>query len=385
MKEICIINYPTSASIYGVGTHMREYIYCLENMGCKINRIELGADKFHIKKNGKNKDIYIPYLKNASSHKYNKGICRLLRLYIEDSDNLVFHFHYTQSSNLLDNIKKYFPLSNSIFTIHYFNWSWHLQGNHLLFEKIIRGQANKKIKKKYQQIISDYEKEKVLFAKVDHIVCLSEDTFDLVQDLYGIKKNVWLIPNGLRRQFQNVSETQKINIREKYDINIEEKILLFVGRIDPAKGIYSLLSCFDKVLADYPNCQLIVIGEGDINGIVKKCRKIRAKVIFLGRLEKKTVYQWYQIADIALFPSFGEQSSYVGIEMMMHGLPVIASDGYGVKNMFHDGLNAKIAKIENVNNLSKFEENLKESILYALRSDLSELEKGAKKNIFIKI
>jgi len=380
MKEVCIINYGSKASIYGIGTYITEYLYCLKNMGCKINIIELGIEnnsaKFFIKENGNIRTIFFPSIPNGLIDKYNKSVCRLLRLFIKDSDNLIFHFHYLQSDSLLDNIKKYFPLSKSVFTIHCLFWSSFFQGKISLFKKIIREQENEIIKKEYQQVIDNYKKEKIFMEKIDHIVCLSEDTLNLIRKQYHIKQSLWLIPNGLRQQYQKLSDRQKQIVHNKYYIDAEEKILLFVGRINSIKGIYCLLSCFDEILKNYPHCRLVIIGDGNINEAIIKYKKIWSKVTFTGRLDKKTVYQWYQIADIALFPSFYEECSYVGIEMMMHGLPIVTSDGYSIKNMFHDGLNARVAKIGN--KITFFENNLKTAILEMLNSDLSNLRKGAK-------
>ena len=354
-------------------------------MGYKINRIELGTDEkkseFYVKEDGNIRTIHFPYLLNGDIERYNKGVCRLLRLYVEDSAELVFHLHYEQSDSLLDGIKKHFPLSKSVYTVHYQSWSTELRGNVTLFEKIIRNQKNEKIKTKYNRIIDNYKREKTFIEKVNSIVCLSDDTLNLVQNQYGIKQNIWLIQNGLRKIFRNLSENQKMELREKYYISPEEKVLLFVGRIHPIKGVDRLIACFDDLVKDYPNCRLVVVGNGNINGIIEKCRNAYSKVTFTGRLDRKTLYQWYQMADIALFPSFYEECSYVGIEMMMHGLPVIASDGYSVKNMFHEGVNAKVARIEYRKRKSGFEKNLRKSIVELLNSDLSEsiIRKGAKK------
>ena len=52
-----------------------------------------------------------------------------------------------------------------------------------------------------------------------------------------------------------------------------------------------------------------------------------------GRLNKEQVYDFYQIADIGVMPSMHEQCSYVAIEMMMFGLPMIISTTTGLKEM----------------------------------------------------
>jgi Glycosyltransferase len=385
MKEICIINFKTNAALYGIGNYLKEYLYCLNNIGCKINMIELGTDdkknEIYVKEERNIRMIHLPFSKQWTLDSYSKGVCRLLRLYFDDSDNLVFHFQYPENDSLLGEIKKYFPLSKSIFTIHYLNWIMLLKGNLALFEKIIRNRESEKIKKTYGHVLFIYEKEKKFLEKIDQIVCLSNDTLNMIQNQYEIKQNVWLIPNGLRKEYRSLQKKQKEKLRKKYYILPEEKILLFVGRIDRNKGIDSILTCFDEIVKDYSHCRLIVIGSGETDEIIKFCKTSYSKVSFTGRIDKETLYQWYQIADIGLFTSFYEQCSYVGIEMMMHGLPIVASDGYGVKNMFFDGINAKVARIENWNKREKFKKNLKESILELLNSDLSmsTLKKGSKK------
>ena len=68
-------------------------------------------------------------------------------------------------------------------------------------------------------------------------------------------------------------------------------------------------------------------------------------MIYIGYLQKNELEKWYQLVDIGVLPSYSEQCSYTGIEMMMYSLPIVASDGFGVRNMFHDGSNACIASI----------------------------------------
>lgn len=378
MKEICIINYSSSASLYGVGTHINEYIFCLINMGCKINLIQLASNNdsegFYIKEENYIRRIFIPHIACNFLSSYNKGICRLLRLYLNDSINLVFHFHYIQSGNLLDCIKEYFPLSKSIYTIHYLTWSNELLGNVKLFEKIIQNQENERINRQYGYIIESYKAERMFFEKFDQIICLSDDTFKLVKNQYGIVNNIRLIPNGLRNMHRNLSEKRKNKIRKSLFINPEEKILLFVGRIEPIKGIDHLIVCFDELMKEFPNSRLVIVGSGAINDLLNKCKNCWAKLTFTGRIDKKALYKLYSIADIAIFPSFYEECSYVGIEMLMFGLPIVASDGYNVKNMFHDAINSKIAKIENWNKNTPFGTNLKESIIHLMNDDKYKLQ-----------
>lgn len=72
---------------------------------------------------------------------------------------------------------------------------------------------------------------------------------------------------------------------------------------------------------------------------------ISTKVTYTGHLERKELKKWYQMADIGVIPSYTEQCSYVGIEMMMHGLPIVTSDGFGLRDMFKDQGNAIVVPI----------------------------------------
>ena len=93
------------------------------------------------------------------------------------------------------------------------------------------------------------------------------------------------------------------------------------------------------------------------------------KVIYTGHLEASVLQQWYQMADIGVIPSYTEQCSYVGIEMMMHGLPIVASDGFGLRDMFKDDVNAIVAPIGKRTKKAKgFSENLAHALAMLLYS-----------------
>lgn len=373
MKEICIINHGSNAAVYGIGTYIREYISCLLNLGNKVNLIELGIERNQtevcIKEKKGIRIISIPYLGNRDISIYNKSVCRLLRLYLSDSPDLIFHFHYFLSDSLLYSLKKYFPLSGYVLTIHYLYWSTRLNGNISNYKDIISRKSYKYIQKKYQDLISNYEQEKKFFQTVDKIVCLSEDTYNLVQYLYGINsEKLALIPNGLTERKMNISADNKEKLRKVYGIKPDEKVILFVGRINQIKGIYTLLLAFGKVIQTYTKSRLIVIGNGDFTNVMKEMPNPITQITYTGRLDKETLYNWYNIADIAVFPSYYEESSYVGIEMLMHGLPIVASDGYAVRNMF-DNNNAVIASIGDYSKPKDFSSELAKAILSLLKSD----------------
>lgn len=87
-------------------------------------------------------------------------------------------------------------------------------------------------------------------------------------------------------------------------------------------------------------------------------------------MEHKELKKWYQMADIGVIPSYTEQCSYVGIEMMMHGLPIVTSDGFGLRDMFKDRGNAIVAPIgKRTKKNGTFSENLVHALTMFLSSE----------------
>lgn len=157
---------------------------------------------------------------------------------------------------------------------------------------------------------------------------------------------------------------------------------MVVGRTTLVKGVPYLLNAFTNVVKKYPDCRLVIIGSVyDPASILKLSKRIVAKISYTGLVGKDELTQWYKIAEIGLIHSLSEQCSYSGIEMMMHGLPVVASDGFGVRCMFKDGVNARIAIIGNRKKMRGYETNLTNAILELLISDeqCKQLSKNARK------
>jgi glycosyltransferase involved in cell wall biosynthesis len=138
-------------------------------------------------------------------------------------------------------------------------------------------------------------------------------------------------------------------LKQKYNIETNKKIILFVGRLDPIKGTDILINSFRKVLKQKPECRLIIAGEGDFGKYFEAGEYIWTKITFTGRLDKSKLFELYRIADIGVMPSTHEQCSYTAIEMMMHGLPVIVSTTTGLNEMVENdisGLKVPVMELE---------------------------------------
>lgn len=137
---------------------------------------------------------------------------------------------------------------------------------------------------------------------------------------------------------------------------------MYVGRVTEQKGFFALIWSFENVLKRNPDLRLVVAGtfkEEVLEYISKNHSSIVSRITITGFISRKELFKWYAVTDIAVILFLYEQSSYVGIEMMMHGLPIITSDGIGLKDMLRDGENALVAKIGNPkNNYREYVTNL---------------------------
>lgn len=127
------------------------------------------------------------------------------------------------------------------------------------------------------------------------------------------------LPNGVDTEvFRPASAEEKKKLRKDLGIDLNKKMILFVGRPVPKKG-------FDKVLAARSNEYQIVCAGGDIP------KEPIDNVLFLGTVDQAKLARVYQAADIFLLPSESEGFPLSVQEAMACGLPVITTNDEGYK------------------------------------------------------
>ena len=344
--NLYLFNDNNVASNYGIGTYLKELTRILECTDILVHIININSSRpeFEIVKSEKIEIWNVPVVRNTQLidgaiyrlEDYYQNVIFLLRLHIKDTKDLVFHFNYNQCVMFAKGLKATFDC-NTVTTVHYIKWAHELQGN-LSKLHVIKSKPNNQRTQLELMLIATDEKERSLFMEVDRIITLSQYTKKLLLDEYqiGLYK-LSFFPNGLA-DINAVSEISRNELRLKWHIPTNDLIILFVGRLNPVKGLTYLIRSFRKVLKIIPNCRLLVAGNGDYDIHIKEAKDICTKIAFTGLLEKKELYELYTIADIGVMPSFHEQCSYVAIEMMMHGVPLIASTSTGLKEMIEDGV-----------------------------------------------
>lgn len=318
----------------GFTTYKEELFTCLT--GCEHIHLHwlienYPTDEFQIEKLNGIEYFYIPNLVPVHCRQTIMGT--LLKQYIEDSSDSIFMVNFSPAYQTIEMLKKYFPLSKVIYVIHDFIWASFLLGDVERFKRIVTG----KEEHKNRAIIDKaYEDNARSFQLADKIVCLSEDTFELLSSFYRMAPSkLTIIHNGMKDKYDVFKLSEK---------HFSNSTILAVGRITHQKGMVNLILSFGKVSRLFPGSQLVIAGKFESETLNVLGNYLNDKIHLLGDISHQELYSWYQKADIGIIPSYYEQCSYVGIEMKMFGLPVVASDSFGVKNMFNTD-NAIIADI----------------------------------------
>lgn len=119
----------------------------------------------------------------------------------------------------------------------------------------------------------------------------------------------------------------------------DEKVVIYVGRFVREKGIHVLLNAASTVLSEEPNTKFLIVGGGHREKFEKfvEWAGLKDNVLFTGFMANRSLHQLYRIADVAVFPSLYEPFGIVALEGMAAGIPVVASDAGGLKEVvLHD-------------------------------------------------
>lgn len=129
----------------------------------------------------------------------------------------------------------------------------------------------------------------------------------------------------------------RIEIRKKLKIRKNDKVILFIGRLNADKGILDLAKAFMSLLSEYNNIFLVIVGQEE-NITHKSLENFFEKHMDRVRLQgfTNTPEKFMAAADVFCLPSYREGFGQVLIEAAASGLPSIATKIYGITDAIED-------------------------------------------------
>lgn len=221
----------------------------------------------------------------------------------------------------------------------------------------------------------DTENGENIVEACDNIWCVSEFICERVRKIIknGSEKNkVKLLYNGidLSEMKKQLSKEEKENIKRQYNINNDEKVIIYTGRLMPEKGVKELIQAYIELSKEKNDIVLLIAGgsrqinknkNNFINKIHKLSKKTKNRVIFTGRIPYKQLYKIYSIADIQVVPSIWEEAfGLTVVEGMNYEIPIIVTNSGGIPEIVHKDYELMVNRDLNII------QNLKDKMKYVL-------------------
>ena len=171
---------------------------------------------------------------------------------------------------------------------------------------------------------------KFFYPRADEVVCVSKEVEKIFNNEYGISNtrtiyNMMDIQKNIKLSLEELPE----NYKELFKGEMKEKTFNFinVGRLTRQKGHWFLIRSFRKVVDEYNNARLFILGEGDLRGELESLIQkldLSENVFLLGGQEN--VFPFLKNSDCFVFTSLWEGLPLSLIEALTMNIPVISAD-----------------------------------------------------------
>lgn len=177
-------------------------------------------------------------------------------------------------------------------------------------------------------------------AGLSGMLAVSEAAAAYHADALGVPRGRFtIVPNGV--EVARFADAEPLpNVADP-----SRPTLLFVGRLEPRKGLVNLVRAFTLLKSRHPDLRLLVVGEGSER---EHCQsllpaRLRADVVFLGRLGNEDLPGVFAACDLFVSPAVGGESfGIVLLEAMAAGRAVVASDIPGYRSVMTDGRQGRL-------------------------------------------
>lgn len=178
---------------------------------------------------------------------------------------------------------------------------------------------------------------KDFMRQCQHIVIPSESMKEILTRDYGLLDRYTVIPTGIDLEPYQSADGEELRTRENWQ---DDTVMVSIGRLAIEKNWETLLQAAAKVHQHHPDLRVVLIGDGPRKDALQTLAAdlgIAERVTFTGRLPFDEVTVYLKAANLFGFASVTETQGLVTMEAMAAGLPVVAVDASGTRDIVDEG------------------------------------------------
>jgi D-inositol-3-phosphate glycosyltransferase len=238
--------------------------------------------------------------------------------------------------------------------------SWQVPVVHMFHTLVL---MKNRVAQSPNEMEGDYrlEGERKVLGIADRVIAATPAELAQLQFLYRADtRKIVIIPPGVDTcRFYPIPPDEA---REFIGVPPCGRTILFVGRIEPLKGLDILFQAITLLrkrddLHDEAFCLTVIGGEPEaspetMSVEMARLQSLRAQfdlgdlVTFLGKRDQETLPYYYSAAEIVVVPSFYESFGMVALEAMACGTPVVGSQVGGLAFLIQDGITGYTVPVE---------------------------------------
>jgi glycosyltransferase involved in cell wall biosynthesis len=158
--------------------------------------------------------------------------------------------------------------------------------------------------------------------------------------------------------WSRASDNSIDEVRSKFKLTSDDRVLLVVARMDPIKGQDVAIRALSTLSKKYPDAKLVLAGNGSFTGSARgglghpKTANWRSgledlthelmlddRVLFTGHVTHEELNSLYTLSEVVVVPSKIEGFNLTAVEGWLHGKPCVVSQGAGVSELVHNEVN----------------------------------------------
>ena len=202
---------------------------------------------------------------------------------------------------------------------------------------------------------------------VDRVIVPCESVQEILLKR-GVKTPMEIVPTGI--DLNRFSKGTGAAFRQQNQIPPDALVIGHAGRLAPEKNLEFLTNCFVEVLKKEPKAHALIVGLGPSEKMIKDTFKqagLEKRLHMTGVLHYQHLVDAYFAMDVFAFASLSETQGIVLIEAMAAGVPVVALDAPGARDVVEDLQNGRLLK-------EMDQQSFVDAVLWVLKRPSEELQ-----------